>query len=124
MAFLAENGKAWLRRSKAKPKRTKPLHFQENAENTIQNGMGEGVFGLHRRARIVFPRNCGDVKLGRLKKGFGYNEKCLFAKKVQNWETRKRVWTAQARADRLAGRGMETAPPQPANTSGRRAKSI
>jgi len=56
IAFLLQNGQAWLRRSKAAPKRSKPMHFcEKGSKNT--------------------PKRDG----------------------------RKRVWTAQARADRVFG---------------------
>ena len=35
IAFLAENGQAWLRRSKAAPKRSKPIQFTEKGSKNI-----------------------------------------------------------------------------------------
>ena len=63
-------------------------------------------------------------RLERLKKGFGRNKKCIFVKHVQNWERRKCVWTAQARADRRSCGVMETTAPQPRLESRRRAKPM
>ena len=45
IAFLAENGQAWLRRSTAAPKRSKPMHFSEKgSKNTPKRDGRERVW--------------------------------------------------------------------------------
>ena len=86
--------------------------------------MDGSVFGPHRRARIVFLGKFGDTRRGRLKKGLGRSKKTIFAKKGENWERRKRVWSAQARADRRSCGVMEITGKQPGIESRRRAKPM
>ena len=79
--FLAENGQAWIRRSKARPKRSQPVHFSEKGLKNNSKRDGRSVFGPHRRKRIVFLRNFGDARLGRLKKGLGRDKKAQWHEK-------------------------------------------
>ena len=82
IAFLAEIDQAWLRRSKAGPRRCKPLHLSEKGSNkTLHKMMDGSVFGPHRRERIAFLGKLGDARLGRLKKGLGRNRKTHFREK-------------------------------------------
>ena len=74
IAFPAESGQAWLRRSKAGPKRSKPVHFNEKCSKPLQKGMDGSVFGPHRRERIAFLAKFGDARLGRSKVGPGRNK--------------------------------------------------
>ena len=79
IAFLAENSEAWLRRSKAGPKRSKPVHFSEKGSTIFQKWMDGSVFGPHRRQRIVFLGKFEDARCGRLKTGFGRSNKNTFS---------------------------------------------
>ena len=69
IAFVAEIGQAWLRRSKASPKRSKPIILAKKGQKTLQKETGGSAFGPHRRERIVFLGKFGDAWLGRLKIG-------------------------------------------------------
>jgi len=41
IAFLLQNGQAWLGRSKAAPKRSKPMHFSEKFKKHSKKGRAE-----------------------------------------------------------------------------------
>ena len=70
-----------------------------------------------------FLRNSGTQGVGAYKKGSGAVKKYIFAKKVQiNW--RKRVWTAQARADRRSCGVLRITAKQLRLTSSRMAKPM
>ena len=97
IAFLAENGQARLRRSKAGLRRSKPVHFDEKGAKNTPKGEGRKcVWTAQARADRVLRRIRRRQAQALNKKGSGATENSIFAKKVQNWERQKRVWTAQA----------------------------
>ena len=81
IAFLAENGQVWLRRSKAGPRRSKPVDFNEKDLKNIRKGEGRKCVWTAQAQRIAFLGKFGDARLGRLKKGPGRNEKAHFRQK-------------------------------------------
>ena len=77
--------------------------LQRKASKTLHKGMDGSAFGPGRRERIAFLRNSVKQDLGAQKQGSGAVRQSTSTKKVQKWEGRKRVWTAQARADHVSG---------------------
>ena len=73
--FLAEFGNARPRRSKAGPRRSKPVELYEQVLKNIEKGRGGSVFGPHRREPIAFSGEFGDARLGRLEQGLGRKQK-------------------------------------------------
>ena len=94
----------------------------KKVKKTPQKGTDGSVFGPHRRERIVFVGKFGDARRGRLKKDSDAVKKHIFTKQGENWERRKRVWIAQARADRRSCGVMQPTGTQPEIVSSRRAK--
>ena len=99
------------------------LQKQKN-QKILQNGMGGNVFGPHRRKHIAFLGKFGNARFGRLQKGLGRSKKLHLRETGQYWERRKRVWTAQARADRRSCGVLGTTARQPRFASSRRAKPL
>ena len=96
IAFLLEIGQAWFKCSKAEPRCSKPMHFNDKGQKTLQNGMGGFVFGPHWRERIAFCGKLGAQGWGAEKKGSGAVTKTHFREKTEKMTGRMRVWTAQA----------------------------
>ena len=124
LRFLQKTAKHGLGAVKQRRSAANQCILAKKAQKQIQKGTGGSMFGPHRRERIVFLGKFRDTRLGRLKKGSGAMKNRFFANSVQTWERQKRVWTAQARADRCSCGVMETSGPQPGITSRRRAKPM
>ena len=78
IAFLAENGQAWLKRRKAGPKRSKPVHFSEKGLKNTPKMDGRKRVWTAQVWRIVFSGKFGEARHGHLKKELGRSKKTHF----------------------------------------------
>ena len=100
IAFLAKFGEAGFGRKKAGLERSRTKHFLKK----VQKWTGR-MRVWNARQRIAFLAENGQAWLWRVKQGLGAANQCIFeekgSKNTPKWDGWKRVWTAQARADRV-----------------------
>ena len=99
IAFLSENGQAWLRHSKARPKRSKPMHFTTKKKHS-QMGWAAACLDRTGVSGSCFQGNSDSPGVGAYKKESGEVENDIFAKKCRT-ETGENVFGLHRR-ERIA----------------------